>query len=276
MSEEKTTPENPESSHDHQTEESPTRPVGDDFVAIGQALREKREELSYTIEHVAEITRITLSNLRFIEAGEMDQLPGLVFVRGFVRNYANLLGLESDWMVDVLNRLYGHYEEESANNALPANKGFDLSQLNMTHMGLLAGAFVVILLIGFFVTSNQPGGEGQQAVQAVESSKEAGAQDMKKQEQVIQTVISPLNLVLVAQNEEWVSVAKDGQRSRELMLEKGKKYEFPAEDYYQLVMTTGSTATVYLNGEELEIDAAKKDKLYQAKLNKFSLTRMNN
>lgn len=273
MSEEKQTPEQPEEA----PVEAPPQALapGDDFVAIGRALREKREELSYTVEHVAEITRITLSNLRAIEAGEMDKLPGLVFVRGFVRNYANLLGLEADWMVDVLNRLYGYQEEESHGH-LPAKSGFDFSQLNMTHMGLLAGAFVVILLIGFFVSSSQPGSEGQKAVQAVESSKDAGAKDLKKQEQVIQTVISPLNLVLVAQADEWVSVAKDGERSKELMLEKGQKYEFPAEEYYQLVMTTGSSATVYLNGEELEIPAEQKDKLYQAKLNKFSLTRMNN
>ncbi|MDT8447652.1 MAG: helix-turn-helix domain-containing protein [bacterium] len=250
---------------------------GEDFSAIGRSLLAKREELSYTLEHVAEITRITLSNLRAIEDGEMDKLPGLVFVRGFVRNYANLLGLDSDWMVDVLNRVYGHHEDALHAAKMPVRSGLDLGQLNLSHLGLLAGAFVVILLIGYFMSSNQSGeGPVQQAVQAVESTQEAGVKDLKKQEQAIQTAISPLNLVLVAKADEWVSVAKDGERSRELLLEKGKKYEFPADDYYQVVMTSGSSASIYLNGEELEIPKDQHEKLYQSKLNKFSLTRMNN
>ncbi|MBU3914471.1 helix-turn-helix domain-containing protein, partial [bacterium] len=65
-----------------------------DLKSIGRILKKKREEHTYTLEHVSEITRITLTSLRNIEDGNLSDLPGLVFVRGFIRNYAKLLGLE--------------------------------------------------------------------------------------------------------------------------------------------------------------------------------------
>ena len=77
-----------------------------DLNSIGIALRNKREELSYTLEHVSEITRINLTSLRNIEEGNLDNLSGLVFVKGFIRNYAKLLGVDSNWMMEVLNNVY--------------------------------------------------------------------------------------------------------------------------------------------------------------------------
>jgi hypothetical protein len=41
-------------------------------------------------------------------------------------------------------------------------------------------------------------------------------------------------------------------------------------------MTTGNTALIHLNGEEIVDRENFKDELYQVKLNKFTLTRINN
>ncbi len=82
-----------------------------DLANIGLILKQKREEHSYTLEHVSEITRITLTNLRNIENGEIKALPGLVFVRGFIRNYATLVGVESDWMIEALNQTFTNHEQ---------------------------------------------------------------------------------------------------------------------------------------------------------------------
>ena len=94
-------------------------PQQSDLLSIGAILRKKREEHSYTLEHVSEITRITLTCLRNIEEGNLDALPGLVFVRGFIRNYAKLLGLESDWMIEALNQTYSDRTQPNSDSDQP-------------------------------------------------------------------------------------------------------------------------------------------------------------
>ncbi len=63
---------------------------------VGRALREARERLGYTLEEVERATRIRARHLEALEAGDLDRLPSPVHARGFLRNYADFLGLDSD------------------------------------------------------------------------------------------------------------------------------------------------------------------------------------
>ncbi len=55
---------------------------------IGKYLRRQREERSMSIEEVSRATRIPVPSLERIERDHFDDLPGEVFVRGFLRAYA--------------------------------------------------------------------------------------------------------------------------------------------------------------------------------------------
>jgi len=61
---------------------------------LGQLLREKRVELGVDLDQVQAKTKIRKRYLMALEAGEWDSLPGEVYARGFVRSYAELLGLD--------------------------------------------------------------------------------------------------------------------------------------------------------------------------------------
>lgn len=61
---------------------------------VGGRLREAREKLGLTLEEVERTTRIRVHHLEAIERGELDSLPSPVQARGFLRNYAEFLGLE--------------------------------------------------------------------------------------------------------------------------------------------------------------------------------------
>lgn len=61
---------------------------------LGQLLREKRVELGIDLDQVQAKTKIRKRYLMALEAGEWDSLPGEVYARGFVRSYAELLGLD--------------------------------------------------------------------------------------------------------------------------------------------------------------------------------------
>lgn len=54
-----------------------------------------------SIAEIARATRMPASSVERIEADQFDELPGEVFVRGFLKSYAQAVGLPSD---DVLAR----------------------------------------------------------------------------------------------------------------------------------------------------------------------------
>jgi len=61
---------------------------------VGDRLRQAREAKGLTFEQVEEITRIRRRYLQALEEEDYGQLPGEVFIRGFLRNYALALGLD--------------------------------------------------------------------------------------------------------------------------------------------------------------------------------------
>ena len=66
---------------------------------VGDALRAARESRELTIEQVEKTTRIRRVFLEALEEDRFDDLPAPVYTRGFIRNYARLVGLDPDDMV---------------------------------------------------------------------------------------------------------------------------------------------------------------------------------
>jgi cytoskeleton protein RodZ len=73
-------------------------------TAIGKILQAAREERQLTLEQVAAATHIRLHYLKAMEAGNFESLPSRVQMKGFLRSYASLLGLDEDLMLDMLER----------------------------------------------------------------------------------------------------------------------------------------------------------------------------
>ena len=67
---------------------------------IGQALKAIREHRKLTLEDVADLTRVRRAYLADIEAMRLDRLPSRPFTIGYVRAYAEALGLDGDAAVE--------------------------------------------------------------------------------------------------------------------------------------------------------------------------------
>ncbi len=75
----------------------PTLETGPD---IGAALKSAREFRGLTLQDVADSTRIRRAYLAAIEEMRLDELPSRPFTIGYVRAYANALGLDGEAAVD--------------------------------------------------------------------------------------------------------------------------------------------------------------------------------
>ena len=74
-------------------------------ASIGRILKERREELGYTLQAAEEATRIRKTYLDSLENNRFSELPGQAYVTGFIRIYARYLGLKSNPLLALLNDL---------------------------------------------------------------------------------------------------------------------------------------------------------------------------
>jgi cytoskeleton protein RodZ len=65
----------------------------------GSALRTEREAMGVTLREVSETLNLSIAVIQAIEENDYPRLPRTVFVRGYVRAYARLLGLAPEPLV---------------------------------------------------------------------------------------------------------------------------------------------------------------------------------
>jgi hypothetical protein len=81
---------------------------------IGNSLREARLRQGLEFPEIEQATKIRGKYLRALEEEQFDVLPAQTYVKGFLRNYADYLGLDGQLYVDEFNSRYvrGEFEEE--------------------------------------------------------------------------------------------------------------------------------------------------------------------
>lgn len=89
------------------------------MTTIGQRLKEAREEQRLTIEKVFESTRIRVQYLRALEEDDLSVMPSPVQARGYLRNYAEFLGLDVEKALDELRA--AHVQQPSDDVIGPAD-----------------------------------------------------------------------------------------------------------------------------------------------------------
>jgi cytoskeletal protein RodZ len=67
-----------------------------DYQDFGKFLIQQRELRGLSRDDVARQTRIPMRVIYSLEQGEVDQLPGRVFVMNYIRAYARVIGLSPD------------------------------------------------------------------------------------------------------------------------------------------------------------------------------------
>ena len=86
---------------------------------IGNSLREARLRQGLDFIEIEQSTKIRGKYLRALEDEQFDVLPAQTYVKGFLRSYADYLGLDGQLYVDEFNSRYvrGELEEEEEAHA---------------------------------------------------------------------------------------------------------------------------------------------------------------
>jgi Helix-turn-helix domain/Domain of unknown function (DUF4115) len=137
--------------------------LADDVVSaqtLGQLLRHERELRDIPLDRIEAATRIRAAQLRAIEDDRLDALPAEAYARGFVRTYAEYLGLNGDDVVAIFNEQWNR----SAHRAEPAPPQAPVSVARApTGLFSIWVALACLLLIGSAVVYLMGGSGGGRA-----------------------------------------------------------------------------------------------------------------
>ena len=116
--------------------------------SFGETLRRERELRQISLREIAEATKINLRYLDALERDDFRHLPGGVFNKGFVRAYAQFIGIDPESMVTA------YLEEDGRQQARASRTGGaappppeTLAPVRPLGVRLWLAALVVILIL---------------------------------------------------------------------------------------------------------------------------------
>ncbi|HUO02399.1 MAG TPA: helix-turn-helix domain-containing protein, partial [Rhizomicrobium sp.] len=112
---------------------------------VGQDLRTARLRRGEDLATVSRALKIRKEHLEAVEEDRIDNLPGKTYAIGFVRSYANYLGLDVNAMVDRFKEeISGRHDEHP-----PAMTPMEDDETRHLPQGWRIVAGVVVLLLGY-------------------------------------------------------------------------------------------------------------------------------
>ena len=128
--------------------------------SVGEILRKEREARGVSLEEISEETKISMRFLRAIEEEHFDLLPGGIFNKNFIRQYARYLRLDEETAVQNYLRIAGTDREPSdgEKHAPPLEMQLPTSGTGYFRIVLAAiclGALAVGLTYGLYRLKNR-------------------------------------------------------------------------------------------------------------------------
>lgn len=123
----------------------------------GQLLRQKREALGLSVQEIADRLHITMHYVRALEADAHEKLPSDVFIKGYLRSYSSLLGLDPGIVVNMHNEYTNQRESAKLDSGTRLRRRRRRNK-NLPWIVVSGVAFVVmaILLWYFSTASSEP------------------------------------------------------------------------------------------------------------------------
>ena len=196
---------------------------------IGASLKEAREKRGLSPEDVQKELRIRARYLTALEEERWELLPGDAYTKGFLRTYAEFLGLNGTLYIDEFNeRFASHGEEALVPDSLSAGKGASRI-LFRTIAGVIAVAVVIAALMAFgsgsSTTANLP--EPAAAAAATPRTVQVHGAIAHIRRYVAPRI--PTALIRATKGRSWFSVRRGGANGREIFrgfLNRGHKLSY--------------------------------------------------
>lgn len=92
-------------------------------ASIGALLLSARKHISLSQANVADQINLSLDAVKSLEADDYEKLPSSAYVRGYLRNYARVVGIDAESLVASYNKQ--HPVDEELNKLSKSSKSYD-------------------------------------------------------------------------------------------------------------------------------------------------------
>jgi hypothetical protein len=188
---------------------------------IGPSLREARTRRGLAPADVHKAVRIRERYLTAIEEERWDMLPGDAYTKGFLRTYAEFLGLDGQLYIDEFNARIAQHEEEPLVPEALQKRGRTASRILFR---TIASVIVVAAAVGGLVAWRKTGAPQRPTIEAAAAAPVVVAKPkpvVKVKPVVHRTkpVVAPkptFAVIRATRDRSWLSVRLGGPAGREI------------------------------------------------------------
>lgn len=120
---------------------------------IGLLLKEKRKEQKLELKQISEITRISVLYLAALEEGQYNIFQSEVYLKGFLKNYAKYLGINTEKALAMYRRENERKQNEATINMVSKVKPRNFAITFTPNRVIAAVAIFAIVLIIVYLSS---------------------------------------------------------------------------------------------------------------------------
>jgi cytoskeleton protein RodZ len=207
---------------------------------LGEFLRRERELRHISLDDVAERTKISRRYLEAIEEEQYDRLPGETFVRGFIRSYAQAVGLdpEDTLLIYDHSRMVHAVTPPRTEHLSPDGRAWNERFL----LWLLVAGFIIVggvlvSVVGLLDRPNLP----------------HWASSPRPETGNTPSPGAPLTLTVNAESDTWLRVTVDEQESQDMVLRAGQSTKWLGRERFTLSIGNARATHLRLNGRDIII-----------------------
>jgi cytoskeleton protein RodZ len=228
---------------------------------FGISFKKAREHRGLSFAQIADETRISTRFLEAIENEEFDLLPGGIFNRGFIRTYAQRVGLDPDAAVKEYEQLLKVQQPEQT-IAASAQAPKD-SKPDKNFYPVAIGVLVLAIIV-FYVVTHEPGAPavvptppqvaGTQPAQEVPPPAPlTSSVSAAPEPESVPAPTTAIALDIEAVNQTWIKVNADGSNvSPGEILEPGDSRHFSADTSLNLIVGNAGGVNLKLNDQPMK------------------------
>ncbi len=242
-----------------------TRPWEQDVEggSFGSWLRRQREAREIGLRDISSASKISIRYLEALEEDRFEVLPASVFVRGFLREYAKIVGLDPDEVVNSYLVVNPEDDEDDSDQSRPTS----VERPGLPIWTLLAVLGVLLAIVaGFSFWSSRGGGESEEIPGIVPPSPTAVVAPADTGTDPQSQPALPLVLTMDFNQNSWVVVFIDGERKVSELRVQGESLRVEASSEIKVTLGNFAGVSFELNGspyavagsddEEIVIDLA--------------------